>query len=489
MENTAQHSLLEEMLRSLHSCTKTVGGLDFYGQSREFNDLFQICEDTLALDEKGDAGDRHAHIFLEEHHGKTSIAKALEIEGKAKGIRSFYLDGTIGLTQKTLQEFKGASDVLVIVDGLPEAAPPRTVVLERFRNLGGKAILFASPNFRYDVSLGPTVRSVQLSHVDERPLDKIAWLLGLIRESLASHNDLGTENPADAIALLPVSSLLSLSRISLGVRVKDLTVLAEKFSDLIRLRSDLRPMERLSPEDVMELFLEFYAPPQVRSSSGFRVWVEGDTDTRLFKLVSKLGRAKFNVDLEESLSVVSLGAGRDGGTSKVLSIIVERGTRKNSDLFVFDCDDPGRQAKDKAATLDQDALLLEPKLSCSRCDQEVEIEDFISLSCLDRFYSQNATFRPEKELIKYKEPIGRRLVVEGVHKEALIEWLEANASFEELENIFFMLCEIRSRFALRIPLSHTEMGTWKRRLQDNFDIGKHFGNRPGHWWDEDRTAS
>jgi hypothetical protein len=76
-------------------------------------------------------------------------------------------------------------------------------------------------------------------------------------------------------------------------------------------------------------------------------------------------------------------------------------------------------------------------------------------------------------------------VVEGIHKEALIQWLEVNASFEELENIFFMLCEIRNRFSLRIPLSHLEMGTWKKRLQDNFEPGKHLGERPGHWWDED----
>jgi hypothetical protein len=100
-------------------------------------------------------------------------------------------------------------------------------------------------------------------------------------------------------------------------------------------------------------------------------------------------------------------------------------------------------------------------------------------------HAQNVAYRPEKEIIRYKTPIGRRLVVEGIHKEALIQWLEVNASFEELENIFFMLCEIRNRFSLRIPLSHLEMGTWKKRLQDNFEPGKHLGERPGHWWDED----
>jgi hypothetical protein len=488
MANFAQQLLVEEMLRTFQSCTKTVGGLDFYGQSAEFNGIFQLCEDALAIVDNGEANERHAHIFLEQHHGKTSIAKALEIEGKAKGIRSLYLDGTIGLTQKTLLDLKGATDALVIVDGLPEAAPSRTILLERFRNLTGKAVLFASPNFSHDVGLVSSVPSAQLSHVDERPLDKIAWLLGLIREALGSSNEGGPEGLTQSIARLSVSSLLSISRIALGARVKDLKLLADKFSDLIQLRTDLGPLEHLSPEDVMELCLEFFAPPSAMSRVGFRVWVEGDTDTRLLKLASKLGRTKYDVDLEESLSIISLGTGRDGGTGKILSIIVERGTRKNSDLFVFDCDDPGRQAKDKVATLDQDAILLDPKLSCSRCDLEVEIEDFISLGCLDRFYLQNAEFRPEKELIKYKVPMGRRLVVEGVHKDVLLTWLETNASFEELENVFFVLCEIRNRFALRIPLSQADMAAWKKRLQDNFESEKHFGDRPGHWWAENWSS-
>lgn len=77
--------------------------------------------------------------------------------------------------------------------------------------------------------------------------------------------------------------------------------------------------------------------------------------------------------------------------------------------------------------------------------------------------------------------MGRRIVVEGVHKEALIEWLEANAEFGDVENVFFLLCNIRDRFSLRNPLSNAEMSAWEKRLQEGLDPYKHLGNRPSHW--------
>ena len=125
--------------------------------------------------------------------------------------------------------------------------------------------------------------------------------------------------------------------------------------DMMRLRVQLDPKERLASEDLTGLFLEFYAPPLNTANSGFRVWVEGDTDSRLLKLVSKLGYAAKGVDLAESLSILPLGSGRDGGTSKLPGIVVEKGTRRNRDLFVFDCDQAGRNAKEKLQILDQDA--------------------------------------------------------------------------------------------------------------------------------------
>lgn len=186
----------------------------------------------------------------------------------------------------------------------------------------------------------------------------------------------------------------------------------------------------------------------------------------------------FQADYQRTEDLQALA---DGGTSRIPTIVVEMGTRRYSDLFLFDCDPPGRSAKEKLQILEQDAILLDPQLSCSRCDTDVEIEDFISLSCLDRFYQQHPDYRPEKELIKYKLPIGRRLVVEGIHKEVLIHWLEANAEFADVENMFYLLCEMRQRFSLRNPLSPKEMSDWKRRLQVDLDTTKHVGNRPSHW--------
>lgn len=472
---------VEHLLRGAFASSSMIGGLEFYGVSTEFKYMLRACSDLIGSGANGDILERKLHIFLEDHHGKTSLSKALDSEATRNGVQVFYLDGTVGLTQKSLRELKDSRESLVLLDGLPESAPQRAVILERFNSLTGKAILFSHPDYRFDALLDPQIQSIQLSHIDERPLDKLAWLIGFIRESIRDTSYAETNDLSSQMTLLPLTALVGLSRVALGPRISQLRLLASMCANAMRLRSELSPGESLSTEDLTTVFLEFYATPTQTQVGGFRVWVEGDTDSRLLKLVAKLGRASRGFDVHESLSIIPLGEGRDGGTSRIPTIVVEMGTRRYSDLFLFDCDPPGRSAKEKLQILEQDAILLDPQLSCSRCDIDVEIEDFISLSCLDRFYQQHPDYLPEKELIKYKLPVGRRLVVEGKHKEVLINWLEANAEFADVENMFYLLCEIRQRFSLRNPLSPREMSDWKRRLQVDLDVTKHVGNRPSHW--------
>ena len=219
----------------------------------------------------------------------------------------------------------------------------------------------------------------------------------------------------------------------------------------------------------------------VRRGHGFRLWVEGDSDCRVLKLVSRLANETKGIDLEEGLSILPLGRDREGGTSRALTVVLSEHTRRNKDIFLLDFDEAGRHAQEELEVLQQDVVLLDPKLSCSRSSSEVEIEDFISLSCLDSFYEAQSELRPEVEIIRYKTPATRRVVVNGEDKETLVTWLEANASLSDLENLFFVLSDIRSRFSLRNFLPLSEMRSWRKKLEDQTDVSKHFGARPEHW--------
>ena len=131
--------------------------------------------------------------------------------------------------------------------------------------------------------------------------------------------------------------------------------------------------------------------------------------------------------------------------------------------------------------LDQDVVLLDVTLACSRMGDDVEVEDLISVGCLDRFYAENSNLRPEKEVIRYKPPMSRRLVINGADKELLIEWLERNAELKDLENVMFMLCEARSRFSLRNLPSLEDKQIWKKRLAEEIDSYKCLGKRSDQW--------
>jgi hypothetical protein len=261
-----------------------------------------------------------------------------------------------------------------------------------------------------------------------------------------------------------------------------LGVLARRLTEAIQLSAGLRAEVPITEEELATIFVEFHSSGAVQGDQGFRLWVEGESDLRLFKLVCRLALPLHGVDLEEGLSIIPLGEGREGGTSKVTEIVVSRRTKRNKDIFLFDADEPGRHAQEELDVLDQEVLFLDFKVACSRVETDVEIEDFISLACLDRLYRAYPDLRPEKEIIRYKPPISRRLVVNGADKELLVEWLDANAVLDDLENLMFMLCEVRSRFSLRNPLAMKDKQGWRKRLMEESNPDKQFGNRSGHWF-------
>ncbi len=471
----------EEMLRDLSAFSSTLGGIEFYGCSTELCDLIHLCREFASIHEDVVPTASKAYVFIERYHGKTSLAKATDVAAKDNGVSAYLLDGTAGTTLNELRVLQPLVQAVILVDGLPEAAANRRVLLERFNALTGRALLFAPPAYFADAYLNPGLAKLRLTHIDERPIDKLAWLIGIVRENLRDDAGLVPEVLSRALAQLPARALATFSNATLGPRVRDLTSLARRIAEALRLKVELEPAEAFSSEELAAIFMDFYSSTECGFDYGFRLWVEGDSDCRMFKIVSRLAKEAQGTDLEGGLFILPLGAGREGGTSKAPDVVFSERTRKNRDVFLLDFDESGRHAREELQILGQDVILLDPKLSCSRSDEDAEIEDFVSLSCLDRFYEAHSDLRPEKEVLRYKAPSSRRLVVDGAHKEKLIDWLESNASLDDVENLFFIFCEVRERFSLRNPLSTTEMRVWKKRLQDEFNPDKHLGTHPAHW--------
>jgi len=481
METEDIRSIVESLLRDPSLFTCALGGLDFYGHSIEFRDMLQLCSDFSKGENTASAPGK-AYIFLHDAHGKTSLAKALSAETAALGGKVVRLEGTAGVAAKELLDLQKNGDVLVVVDGVPEASGLRSTVLERFNSLRGRAVLFARPEYISDASLKAEFPVVTLSHVDFRLVDKIAWLIGLIREYLRDEAGITLEaDIADALRFLPLNAMISLSGVPVGPKLSQLGTLAVKIGQALQLRAGLQSETPLPESELGTIFVEFHSSGQSQVPSEFRLWVEGESDSRLLKLVSRRALQVHGVDLEQGLAIIPLGLGREGGTGKVADIVVAGHTKRNRDIFLLDADEPGRHAKEELEILDQEAVLLDSNIACSRVEPEVEIEDFISIGCLDRFYAAHPQLRPEKEIIRYKTPASRRLVVDGVDKEALILWLEENASLDDLENLMFVLCEVRSRFSLRNLPAMKDRQTWRKRLMSECSPEKHFGNRTGQW--------
>jgi hypothetical protein len=469
------------VLSDISSFRSIVGGLEFYGASSEFHAVIEVCKRNAAEVADEQQAPNKAYLFIEDYHGKTALAKATDLEARTNQLASHYLDGTAGPTQKTLLDLRDEKLALIIVDGLPEPANQRRTVLERFNSLTGRGLLFCRPEYSSDANLSMAVQRFHLSHVDQRWLDKLAWLVGMTLESLRDSTGRVPPSLSRAVGELPARTLVSLANVRMSGRVKDIPVLANRIAETVRLRSELAPITRIDGEDVASIFVEFFSPQPRPGPPGFRLWVEGESDCRILKLVARTVANTHSLDFDQGLLIMPLGIGREGGTSKISEVVISNQTRRNNDLFLLDFDEPGRHAEEELHALKQDVMLLNPRLSCSRHDGDIEIEDYIALGCLDEFYETNQSLRPEKEILRYKSPLSRRIVVDGVDKEALVEWLEKNASPDDLENLFVLLCDIRTRFSLRNPVDSEELQQLHKKLQNEFVDRKHMGRRPQHW--------
>jgi hypothetical protein len=269
------------------------------------------------------------YLFIERSHGKSALAKATEIEAKSSGFSVRCLDGMIGATQKELRDLQPRADALTIVDGLPESAPNRQTVLERFNSLAGKGLLLARPEYCADANLDSGVPMLRLDHVDQRPIDKIAWLIGLVRERLRD-GGLNSEAISSALIRLPAKGLMALSKVKLGPKISELANLASHIAESLQVQPD----EALTQEVLTEIFLEFFSPPSEAKVEGFRLWVEGETDCRALRLVARLANGAHGIDMEEGLAIVPLGEGRQGGPAKHWKLFSHIGQEKTG---TFSC--------------------------------------------------------------------------------------------------------------------------------------------------------
>jgi hypothetical protein len=77
-----------------------------------------------------------------------------------------------------------------------------------------------------------------------------------------------------------------------------------------------------------------------------------------------------------------------------------------------------------------------------------EIEDLVSLACVDRFYESKLDLLPEAEYLMYGSDERRRLVVRGADKDQFVLWMQANATIDEVQNLIRLVKHIRSMFGL-----------------------------------------
>lgn len=477
------NKIVEQMLHDFGEFTQTIGGLEFYGVSRELLSMLDTCREFASAKPENLGGVEKVCIFVERHHGKSSLARATYNEALRHGMKAYRLDGAENITQRKLNEIRTEAESLVILDDLPASVEPRRTLLERFKGFRGGALLLTNSEYLADAELSGVAFRIRLRHVDQRLEDKVAWLIGLVREELRLD---GAEIPNDLLKALESISpelLATLCSQPFGTRVAKLKLLASEIANAIRFQ--VVPEEVKGPPDreLITVFMRFYAEPPPSATSGFRLWVEGESDVRIMKRAAALAKQRHGVDLEEGLAILPLGEGREGGTSKAGEVVLTYHTRKNNDVFLFDCDSDGQRALEELTVMKQEAMTLKPELSCCRYKGDAEIEDFVSLHCLDRFYEAHPELRPEEEVIRFKEPRVRRLVVDGRDKEILAKWLEEEATFDELENVAYVLCEIRVGFGLRALVPPREMQRWKQRLKNEIRPEKQLGRRPRHWSD------
>lgn len=108
----------------------------------------------------------------------------------------------------------------------------------------------------------------------------------------------------------------------------------------------------------------------------------------------------------------------------------------------------------------------------SACHRDWVLEDLVAVEAIDRFYQSCPEHIPAREEISYvPEKKGRRLVIGGVDKIALVDWLSKFAKPSDLFGVIQQMVLVRQELALA-PI---EIVTLEHKPSS-------FGLRPEPWW-------
>ena len=458
----------------------SIGSIVLYGESEQWRAVCEAIDDFCR--DAGSDGTPRLAVLLPQGGGKTTIASGVERKLRTTRTVRVVEDG-LTASWGELRTMAPRADVCFVIDGLPDSLEQRRQSFSRMREIRGPLLVLSDPAYRADEGLGAVDR-LELPHIDARPSDKVCLLLGMIWEE-ARANDGDAPQAAALVGRLPLRVLATVCEgMPFGRRYSEIGRVARALVE--RLLITAQDGGELEAEAFIEICSPVLRDREITPANSYRVWVEGETDVRIFEIAARLAMDRGAPDLWRGFAILATGVGRDGGAGQATSVVAREATQANRDLFVLDNDPRGRAAKEKLEALNQKVLLLHDaflrKHRATDDNVEVEIEDLVSVECLDRFFEARTDLSPEFEALFYANPRVRRLVVRGADKEPFVQWLETNATFEDVERVVFVLCEICHHFGLGALKPKSDMRAWRDAICDPGHSSSRAGRRPAPWW-------
>lgn len=204
-----------------------------------------------------------------------------------------------------------------------------------------------------------------------------------------------------------------------------------------------------------------YSVPAATSPAAVIV-VEGSTDAAYLNAAAHCAERAWAWQLLDGCEVRPSGDERSGGADAVWQRLTELRASIAESVGLFDNDQPGRRAYNRAR--DQ-ALLVEllpaefDRLRLDSEDRSVEIEDLLDTAILDRFFMEHPTFEPEE--VRWRN--GQwRIVPRGEDKGDVADWVSTAMDVEHCERIVYVLCALRRRLGMPIP--REDLDLWRADL-------------------------
>lgn len=223
------------------------------------------------------------------------------------------------------------------------------------------------------------------------------------------------------------------------------------------------------PLDSVALQAAIFPTPSLPPVTQRRLWVEGETDQRLFEFAASLVifEGSHGASLLDGIIIEAFH-----GCARIEDALRRCRSQKDLELFLFDNDDDGRQALAKVKAQGFNGLTLDESSVMSAYSRDWVLEDLISIDSVDRFYQMNPGIYPTREEIVYRGTrVGRRLIIGGDEKVPLVQWLANNATISDLSGVIAQIILIRRAFSLA-PVGSGIVTSQPDRS----------GKRPQPWW-------